>query len=392
MRILLIAPQPFYQERGTPIAIRMLVETLCAQGHAVDLLTYHEGVDLEIDGLRIIRTPVLPGVRNVPIGISWKKLVCDVFLCIQFFALALTRSYDVIHAVEEAVFPAVLLRGAARARVVYDMDSMLGDQLLAKWQFLRPLARLLRGVERATIRRVDAIFAVCRDLADHAAAEAPNVPVFLIEDVALPSEPTRVPAERLRESLGIRGTLALYVGNLQRYQGVDQLVNAMALVPPERDVTLVLIGGAASDIARIRGLVKKLNLQRRVLLLGPRPVAHLSNYLAQADVLVSPRLRGNNTPMKVYSYMQSGTAILGTRIRSHTQVLDESCAYLVDATPTALAQGLSVLARDAHLRTRLGATAHLRANESYSVDAFREKVRVAYQSLEQSLQPVEVHR
>ena len=50
MRILLVAPQPFYQERGTPIAVRMLVEVLCGQGHAVDLLTFHEGADLDIEG------------------------------------------------------------------------------------------------------------------------------------------------------------------------------------------------------------------------------------------------------------------------------------------------------------------------------------------------------
>jgi glycosyltransferase involved in cell wall biosynthesis len=390
MRILLVAPQPFYQERGTPIAIRMLVEALCAQGHAVDVLTYHEGLDVQIEGLRILRTPALPGVRNIPIGISWKKLICDLLLCGQLFGLALTRSYDVIHAVEEAVFPAVLVRSSARARVVYDMDSMLGEQLLAKWRFLRPVEPALHALERAAIRRADAVFAVCRDLANHVSADAPNVPVFLIEDVALPSQSASQslsqsergpPVEPLRESLGIRGILALYVGNLQRYQGVEQLVRAMHLLPAERDVTLVLIGGLAADLARMRTLVRKLNLQSRVRLLGPRPLAHLTTYLRQADVLVSPRLRGNNTPMKVYSYMHSGTAILATRIRSHTQVLDEDCAYLVDSDPQALAQGLAVMSVNSDLRARLGATAHLRAKEYYSVDAFREKVRMAYESL-----------
>src|ERR1700704_6965269 len=115
MRILLVAPQPFYQERGTPIAIRMLVETLCGQGHAVDLLTYHEGMDVTIEGLRILRTAALPGVRNIPIGISWQKLICDFLLCGKLLALGLTHRYDVIHAVEESVFPALLLRPFARA-------------------------------------------------------------------------------------------------------------------------------------------------------------------------------------------------------------------------------------------------------------------------------------
>lgn len=382
MRILLVAPQPFYQERGTPIAVRMLVEVLCGQGHAVDLLTYHEGADLDIEGLKILRTPALPGLRHVPIGISWKKLVCDLLISGRLVRLALSHRYDVIHAVEEAVFPAILVRSTARARVVYDMDSMLGESLVSKWRLLRPAERALRAVERAVIRRADAVFAVCRDLAEHVSVDAPDVPVFLIEDVALPSQQDCGGAEPLRALLDIQGPLALYVGNLQRYQGIEQVVRAMAHLPKARDLTLVLIGGAENDVARTRSLVRKLHLEERVYLLGPRPLAQLTGFLAQADILVSPRLRGSNTPMKVYSYMNSGQAILATRILSHTQVLDDDCALLVESNPQALAEGLATLAADDALRARLGAAARRRARERYSLDAFREKVRAAYQTLE----------
>jgi glycosyltransferase involved in cell wall biosynthesis len=382
MRILLVAPQPFYQERGTPIAVRMLVEVLCGQGHAVDLLTYHEGADLDIDGLNILRTPALPGLRHVPIGISWKKLVCDLLISGRLLSLVMTRRYDVIHAVEEAVFPAILLRSSSHARVVYDMDSMLGEQLVSKWKMLRPVQRALHAIERAVIRRADAVFAVCGDLARHVTRDAPGVPVFLIEDVALPAQQHGGSSEPLRELLDIKGPLALHVGNLQRYQGVEQLVRAMAELPQAFDLTLVLIGGADSDIARLRALVCKLHQEERVYLLGPRPLSQLAGFLAQADILVSPRSHGSNTPMKVYSYMNSGNAILATRIRSHTQVLDDHCALLVESNPQALAKGLVTLAADENLRARLGAAARRRAGERYSVEAFREKVRVAYRTLE----------
>ena len=382
MRILLVAPQPFYQERGTPIAVRMLAEVLCGQGHAVDLLTYHEGADLDIEGLRILRTPALPGLAHVPIGISWKKLVCDLLISARLLGLALSRRYDVIHAVEEAVFPAILLRSSAGARVVYDMDSMLGESLVSKWRLLRPVQRLLRALERAVIRRSDAVFAVCNDLARHVKVDAPGVPVFLIEDVALPAQGHCGGVEPLRELLGVCGELALYVGNLQRYQGIEQVVRAMALVPKERDLTLVIIGGWPDDVRRMRALVRKLHLEERVYLLGPRPLAQLESFLAQADLLVSPRLTGSNTPMKVYSYMNSGRAILATRIASHTQVLDDGCALLVEPNPQAIAQGLATLGADAALRARLGAAARHRAIERYSIEAFRRKVCAAYRTLD----------
>ena len=45
MRILLLAPHPFYQERGTPIAVGLLAAALADRGETVDILTYHEGED-----------------------------------------------------------------------------------------------------------------------------------------------------------------------------------------------------------------------------------------------------------------------------------------------------------------------------------------------------------
>ena len=149
MNVLLLAPQPFYRERGTPIAVRLLAETLCSLGHSVDLLVYHEGEEISHPGLRLLRAPAPPLVRDVPIGFSWKKLACDVSLTASFVRHARPGRYDVVHAVEEAVFPAVWLRRRHRAAVVCDMDSDLVDQLVGTSR----LRGLLRGALDATVRR-----------------------------------------------------------------------------------------------------------------------------------------------------------------------------------------------------------------------------------------------
>jgi len=379
MHILLVAPQPFLQERGTPLAVLLLAQTLCSQGHTVDLLTFPEGRDVHVPGLRIIRTPAVPGVSGVPIGISWKKLVCDAMLCCALFWLALRNRYDVIHAVEEAVFPAILMRGFTRFGVVYDMDSILGQQLMGKWQRLRRVAGALAAFENAVIRRVDAVFAVCKDIANHVRSVAPNVPVFLIEDVALPGVSSEhVAVEPLRRRYDIRSTLALYVGNLEPYQGVEELLEALALVTPETPLTLVVVGGSSEQAAALYSLAQRLGVAHRVKAIGARPVAGMADYLRQADILISPRRDGVNTPMKVYSYMVAGKPILATRIRAHTQVLDEQCALLVSPEASAMAQGLVTLARDPQLREKLGVAARSRAANSYSLEVFREKVRRAY--------------
>ena len=69
MRILLLAPQPFFQARGTPIAVRLVLEFLTARGHQVDVLTYHEGSDVEIPNCRIARIPRHPWGTEYPAGV-----------------------------------------------------------------------------------------------------------------------------------------------------------------------------------------------------------------------------------------------------------------------------------------------------------------------------------
>ncbi|MDP2248693.1 MAG: hypothetical protein Q8J65_11215, partial [Nitrosomonadales bacterium] len=110
MKLLFLAPQPFYTERGTPIAVKLAVTALCHQGHEVDLLIYHEGDDIDIPGMRLIRAGRPPGVDQVPIGFSIKKLLCDAWLMVAAFRLLRGGGYEVVHAVEESIFIAIAAR------------------------------------------------------------------------------------------------------------------------------------------------------------------------------------------------------------------------------------------------------------------------------------------
>lgn len=377
MKILLLAPQPFYEERGTPIAVRMAAEALAAQGHAVDLLTFHEGQDIAMPGVHHHRIAAPPGVRGVPIGFSLKKLICDLWMVFAALALLVRRRHDVIHAVEEAAFFALPLAWVFRAKLVYDADSILSEQIVEKWPKARPLAKLVAWVEGFTFRRSDLVIAVCPAV-QQAAGAARHV--HLLPDVAMESPAPAGAVENLRAHAGSR-LLALYIGNLEDYQGVAVLLSAMALVPSPQRPMLLVIGGKPLDVDRHRQMAAALDLAKDVRLLGPRPLDGLSHYLAQADILCSPRLKGRNTPMKIFSYMASGKAVLATDIESHAQVLDDGCACLVPPTAQGLAEGLQLLCADAALRAGLGTAAAIRARAEYSHDAFVERLTRAYATL-----------
>lgn len=380
MRVLLLAPQPFYQERGTPIAVRMLAQTLCQAGHSVDLLTYHIGDDVSEPGLQILRIPSLRFIKRIPIGFSFAKLVCDCFLFASLVRYLRRERYDVIHAGEESVYFALITRFLHRARVVYDMDSSMPDQLLEKWKGLRLLSYPLYAMERLAIKRSDVVAPVCQQLADRVCEFKSKDKVVLLEDCALSLEDNSAePVDQIRSLLDTKGILVLYVGNLEHYQGVDLLLAGFAEVDTGLDIHLVLIGGGASELELYQDQAHTLGISKRVHLLGPRPVSQLGEYLVQADILVSPRLKGINTPMKIFSYLASGRSIIATDIPSHTQVLDASCALLVDPTPAAIAQGLGRLATDAALREGMGKTGQSLARSRYSLARFQATVNELYQ-------------
>ena len=97
MKALVIAPQPFFSPRGTPFSVYYRTMITAELGVEVDLLTYGEGQDADIPGVRIIRIPRFRALGNVKIGPSPLKLFLDVFIILWTICLLLRNRYDVVH-------------------------------------------------------------------------------------------------------------------------------------------------------------------------------------------------------------------------------------------------------------------------------------------------------
>jgi Glycosyl transferase 4-like domain len=183
MRVLMIAPEPFFTPRGTPFSIRGRIQALSALGHTVDLVTYHAGDDISLPGLCIYRTLWIPWVRHVAIGPSLTKIFLDFLL----FGLALikvtTRTYDVIHTHEEAGLMGTVLARWAKAQHLYDMHSSLPQQLANFKAFnYGPIVKVFERLERFVVCRADAVITICPDLLERVATIDKARPCFLIEN------------------------------------------------------------------------------------------------------------------------------------------------------------------------------------------------------------------
>jgi glycosyltransferase involved in cell wall biosynthesis len=385
MNILLLAPHPFYQDRGTPIAVDLLLRVFCERGDHVDVVTYNEGRSVEYPNVTINRTPSLFFLRNIGPGFSWRKLVCDFFMCFKVLRLALKNRYQVVHSVEESVFMALVLQRLLRVPYVYDMDSSMAEQLVEKFPRLASLSVVLNFLEGLAIKKSEAVVPVCDAVARIAERHHPKRIVVLPDVSLLKGKFKNIPVE-LKKQLGIEGLVMMYIGNLEAYQGIDLLLESFVLTV--RNVPkpgLVIIGGSARHIHDYQEKCLRMGIASHVHFLGPKPVDDLEDYLSEADILVSPRVKGKNTPMKIYSYLHSGKAVLATDLPTHTQVLDNQVAVLAAPRPEEFSKGMLCLMKNEALRLQLGEAGWKLIKERYSYHSFKEKLSNLYDSLEREL-------
>lgn len=381
MKILLLAPHPFFQERGTPIAVDLLLRALSERGEIVDVLTYPEGSDRQYPGVTIRRLAPIPGIRDVGPGFSVKKALYDVAFMARARRMLRGGDYDAVHAVEEAAFMAAVLCPRRDIPFIFDMDSSIPDQVADKVKAARCLLPCMRSVERFAVRRAHTVVPMCEALADTARRYGAGR-VTVLHDISMLEMYGDDSSSRPLDLAPFAGSTVMYVGNLEPYQGIDLLLRSFAAATERAGpARLVIIGGNNAHIALYRELAQGLAIADAVHFAGPRPVSAMRALFEQADALVSPRTQGTNTPMKIYSYLDSGKPILATRLPTHTQVLNEENAMLAEPDPASFGAAMAKLMADGSRRDRIAANAREAVRRRYSPDAFRSTVNAIYDSL-----------
>ncbi|MFQ5757710.1 MAG: glycosyltransferase [Acidiferrobacterales bacterium] len=105
---------------------------------------------------------------------------------------------------------------------------------------------------------------------------------------------------------------------------------------------------------------------------APELARHCSR---MATVLVSPRVSGSNTPLKIYEQLASGIPLVATKIYSHTQVLDETVAFLVEPERNDLARGITEALSSEDQRREKAENAKKLYEQKYSRRVYVEKMR-----------------
>lgn len=390
MRMLVVAPHPFFSCRGTPFSVYYRTLVAAELGLNCDLLTYGQGTDVELPGCRIYRIPAMRWLGDVKVGPSLLKMFLDTLMVFWTIALLCRRRYLVVHAHEEAVFWCMLLKPLFRFRLVYDMHSSLPQQL-DNFHYTRSsiARRIFARLERGAVRTSEGVITVCPALMHHAKTLTENhEKLFLIENSIVepvkgeerkePNEAEMTGVEAGRRWLGARspGKTLIYAGTLEAYQGIERLLKAFSsVVRTLPEAGLLVVGGQPHQVEKLWRQARELGITANVFFTGQLPHPDTQELIRRCAASVSPRESGNNTPMKIYELIAHRVPLIATRIESHTQVLSDDLCTLTGVEPEQMAERIIWALCNPECLQEKALRAEAWYHENYSRERYAGKMR-----------------
>jgi glycosyltransferase involved in cell wall biosynthesis len=381
----MIAATPFFADRGCHVRIYEETKALARRGHEVSLCTYHHGRDLP--GLRIVRSPRVPWYRKLEAGPSYHKFYVDLLLVRTALAVGRRERPDVIHAhLHEGAAIGLALRPWLRAPVVLDYQGSLSRELVDH-EFVPDGSVRMKAyaaVERWIERSVDAVIVSASSSIERVRVNRGSGDATWVVSDAVDTTPPADPASRLevRRRLGIPEDrlVVIFMGLLNRYQGLEHLFEAVPLVRCEvPEAHFLVVGFPEEEPAR---RAREAGLASAMTFTGKVPYEQTPAVLAAADVAVSPKVSLTEANLKLYSYMGAGLPTVVFDNPVNREVLGELGVYARRGDSRDFARALVELLRDPERRRELGRRLREKATAERGWDFQAERLEEVYAAAE----------
>ena len=389
LKVLVVAPTPFFSDRGTHIRILEEALALEKRGHEVTIATYHIGQDLpdslgsHIDIRRIRR--LLFWYKKLEAGPDWQKIILDLLLIKKVFFLARTKRPDIIHGhLHEGALIAWLVQKLLFWRgikVVADFHGSLTKEMVSH-SYLRAsgLARLFEWVEHRIDNMGDAaVTSSWNNAADIRKVRSSGVTVLL--DGTRLSMFEGLPAKQeIRKQYGIseNAVVVTYTGAFIKNKGIQYFLEALPTIARECPQAHFVLAGFPLDM--IEGDIPT-ELKARVTIISPSPYFDLPKILRMSDIGVDPKDEATREASgKTLQYMGAGLPVACFGTENNREYLGEGGSYASDMTALSFAQAIVSLARDETLRLKKGQINRERAVQ-FSWEKSAEQVEGIYQTL-----------
>lgn len=369
LKILMLAPTPYFADRGCHVRIYEEARALRTLGHDVRIVTYHLGRDMP--DIPTIRIPRVPWYSRLEAGPSWHKLYLDLLLFFKTLLIIPEFRPDIIHAhLHEGAFTGYFLKKLSGLPLILDYQGSLTGECIDHGFFKETsrTAGVFRRIERMTDSFADRIITS----SGAGTVELVNnwgVPSRMVTPLidAVDTEIFRPrPHHDGRQALGISrdSFVVAYLGIMSRYQGTDLLLDCIEQLKHDGIQAFFLIMGFPDE--RYRAEAQSRGLADMIHFTGKVDYAQAPLLLSAADIAVTPKLSPTEANGKIFNYMACGLPVVAFDTPVNREVLGDTGMYASYGDARDLAAKIAVLATDNDLRAGLSGQVRDKAISEHS--------------------------
>ena len=382
-KVLMIAPTPYFSDRGCHVRIYEEAKALIAKGHNVEICTYHLGRN--IAGIPTHRIPTVPWYKKKSAGPSWHKLYLDLLLL--YTTLKVSRQFkpDVIHAhLHEGAFIGFFVKWFSGVPMIFDCQGSLTGEVLDHG-FMREgslLEKMFAFVENQINKGADWIITSSNPTAE-----------LLVEKFHLSANRVLnvgdgVDTERFKP--GLKSTnhrnklklpedkkIVVFLGAMTEYQGVNLLIDAIKQIVQTNNTLHFLLMGYPEE--KYVDMAEDAGISSAVTFTGRIDYALAPEFLCLGDLAVSPKLSATEANGKLFNYMASGLPTVVFDNPVNREILGDLGVYARTGDASDLAKQIIRLASDEEMLIRLRELLRKRAVDTYSWNRIADNIVNTYQ-------------
>jgi glycosyltransferase involved in cell wall biosynthesis len=375
----MIAPTPYFADRGCHVRIYEEARALQDLGYEVEICTYHLGDDRP--GVTTHRITRIPWYNKLTAGFAWQKFYIDVLLLLKTWSVARRFRPHLLHGhLHEGAAIGWVVGRMLGIPVIGDFQGSLSGELHAHKSIPSRgwLYRFVAHNEGWIDRLPDVAVASCDDVAQELNQR------FGVPDIVLALDGVDTEVFRPDIEVGDLRTLVppdrravVYLGLLNAYQGVDHLLEAIPAVLARVPQAYFLIMGYP-DVEGYRQKARRLGVEDHVRFPGRIDYDQAPRYLALGEVAAGPKLSETESNGKLYNYMACALPTVAYDTPPSREILGDLGVYAPRGDVAALADAIAGLLEDPEASRQLGLKLRQRVQTYFSWQNTARQLATAY--------------
>lgn len=384
MKIMMIAPTPFFADRGCHTRIYGEITALQRLGYEVELVTY--GLGRDIEGVKTVRSYNFPWYKKLTAGPSVWKILLLPFIFHTARKEIKRYNPDIVHAhLHEGAFIAKfckMLDKNKKRLYVFDLQGSLSGEII-QHKFVKEngiFHRFFIALEKKInswfpiITQSDNLYEQLLSMGV-SKTRIVNAMDAVDTEAFTPSKPDKELMHMLDLNNGKKKVL--FMGLLESYQGVDYMFDAFGMVKKQyENVEFIVIG--FPNIDKYRAKAKELGIESDVKFIGKVRFEDVPSYLSLSKIAVAPKIADAEGDGKIYNYMAMGMAVVAFDRSISREILSHAGVFAKMKDSKDMADKLLMLLNDDKLVENYGLLARQRAVDYLSTDISAGKIDKFY--------------